>query len=67
MENAPATPHVLKARPNRGIDALFKLAVIFLAAFVLAVTLLIVGRAAIYKIHPYERGLHLRGGMYLGH
>jgi len=66
MENTPATPHVQAARPNRGIDALFKLAVIFLAAFVLAVTLLIVGRAAIYKIHPYERGLHLRGGMYLG-
>jgi membrane protease subunit HflK len=66
MENTPATPHVQKARPNRGIDALFKLAVIFLAAFILAVTLLVVGRAAIYKIHPYERGLHLRGGMYLG-
>ena len=66
MENTPATPHVQKARPNRGIDALFKLAVIFLAAFILAVTLIIVGRAAIYKIHPYERGLHLRGGMYLG-
>ncbi len=66
MENTPATPHVQAARPNRGINALFKLAVIFLAAFVLAVTLLIVGRAAIYKIHPYERGLHLRGGMYLG-
>jgi len=66
MENTPATPHVPTARPNRGIDALFKLAVIFLAAFILAVTLLIVGRAAIYKIHPYERGLHLRGGMYLG-
>ncbi len=66
MENTPATPRVQAARPSRGIDALFKLAVIFLAAFVLAVTLLIVGRAAIYKIHPYERGLHLRGGMYLG-
>jgi membrane protease subunit HflK len=66
MENTPATPHVQAARPNRGIDVLFKLAVIFLAAFILAVTLLVVGRAAIYKIHPYERGLHLRGGMYLG-
>jgi membrane protease subunit HflK len=66
MENTPATPHVQAARPNRGIDVLFKLAVIFLAAFILAVVLLVVGRAAIYKIHPYERGLHLRGGMYLG-
>lgn len=66
MENTPATPHAQAARPNRGIDVLFKLAIIFLAAFILAVTLLVVGRAAIYKIHPYERGLHLRGGMYLG-
>ena len=52
--------------PGRGIDRLFKLAVIFLGAFVLVVTLLVLGRLTIYKIHPYERGLHLRGGMYLG-
>ncbi|MBN1888522.1 MAG: SPFH domain-containing protein [Thermoflexales bacterium] len=51
---------------GRGIDVMFKLAVIFLGAFVLAVTLLVAGRLAIYKIHPYERGLHLRGGMYIG-
>jgi membrane protease subunit HflK len=63
MENRTPIP---QAKPNRGVDALFKLAVIFLGAFVLAVTLLVVGRLAIYKIHPYERGLHLRGGMYLG-
>ncbi len=66
MEDKTAAPQIKLARPGRGIDALFKLAVIFLAAFILAVTLLVVGRAAIYKIHPYERGLHLRGGMYLG-
>ena len=52
--------------PGRGIDRLFKLAVIFLSAFVFVVTLLVLGRLTIYKIHPYERGLHLRGGMYLG-
>jgi regulator of protease activity HflC (stomatin/prohibitin superfamily) len=63
MENKTPAP---QPKPGRGIDALFKLAVIFLGAFVLAVTLLVVGRLAIYKIHPYERGLHLRGGMYLG-
>jgi len=63
MENKTPMP---QPKPGRSIDALFKLAVIFLGAFVLAVTLLVVGRLAIYKIHPYERGLHLRGGMYLG-
>jgi len=66
MENKTSAPQIRPARSGGGIDALFKLAVIFLAAFILAVTLLVVGRAAIYKIHPYERGLHLRGGMFLG-
>jgi len=65
MDTATPAPQV-KAKPYGGIDVLFKLAVIFLGGFVLAVTLLVVGRLAIYKIHPYERGLHLRGGMYLG-
>jgi membrane protease subunit HflK len=65
MENKTAVPQPARSS-GRGIDVLFKLAVIFLAAFILAVVLLVVGRAAIYKIHPYERGLHLRGGMYLG-
>jgi hypothetical protein len=39
---------VPQAKPGRSIDALFKLAVIFLGAFVFAVTLLVVGRLAIY-------------------
>ena len=66
METKPSEPQPRPTRSNRGIDVLFKLAVIFLGAFILVVTLLVVGRMAIYKIHPYERGLHLRGGMYLG-
>ncbi len=66
MENTSPKPKSKPEQPGRGVDVMFKLAVIFLGAFVLAVTLLVVGRLAIYKIHPYERGLHLRGGMYLG-
>lgn len=66
MEQKPASPQPKPVKPGNRLDVLFKLAVIFLAAFILAVTLLVVGRLAIYKIHPYERGLHLRGGMYLG-
>lgn len=66
MENKPSVPQARPARAGQGIDVAFKVAVILLAAFVLAVTLLVIGRLAIYKIHPYERGLHLRGGMYLG-
>jgi regulator of protease activity HflC (stomatin/prohibitin superfamily) len=36
-----------------------------LAIFVLISALVFVGRAAIYKIHAYERGLHLRGGRFV--
>lgn len=49
--------------PN--LDSLFRLAVVFLAAVVLLAVLLVVGQSAIYKIHEYERGLHLRGGRFL--
>jgi regulator of protease activity HflC (stomatin/prohibitin superfamily) len=47
------------------IERLFRLSVIVLATFVLLVVILGVSRLVIYKIHPYERGLHLRGGRFL--
>lgn len=65
MENKTSVA-VQSRSSGRGLDAMFRLAVVFLGLFVFAVTLLVLGRLAIYKIHPYERGLHLRGGMYLG-
>ncbi len=66
MENKTGIAQPKPTRSGRGIDTFFKLAVIWLGVFILAVTVLVVGRLAIYKIHPYERGLHLRGGMYIG-
>ncbi len=56
------TPH--KTRPD-ALERLFKMAVVFLAAAILLAILTVIGRAAIYKIHAYERGLHLRGGRFL--
>jgi regulator of protease activity HflC (stomatin/prohibitin superfamily) len=55
------------AQPGLGrtLERLYKLAVVILAAFVLFGFLLFTGRAAIYKIHAYERGLHLRGGRFV--
>lgn len=47
------------------IDRLFRLATIVLAAVVVLVVLVVVGRSAVYKIHAYERGLHLRGGRFV--
>ncbi len=64
METAAQTP-----RPKTGsrspLDALYKTAVVIIAAFIVCVVVLMAGRAAIYKIHPYERGLHLRGGKFI--
>ncbi|MGC9468092.1 MAG: SPFH domain-containing protein [Anaerolineae bacterium] len=47
------------------LERLFKIATVFLAGFVMLGLVFVVGRSAIYKIHEYERGLHLRGGRFL--
>jgi regulator of protease activity HflC (stomatin/prohibitin superfamily) len=44
---------------------LYRLGVVIVAAFIVLSTVLFVGRAAVYKIHAYERGLHLRGGKFV--
>lgn len=48
------------------LERLFKISVIVLTTLILLVVLLIVGRMVIYKIAPYERGLHLSGGRFAG-
>jgi len=64
METTVRAPRP-KARSGRTLDTLYKAAVVIIAAFIICVVVLMVGRAAIYKIHPYERGLHLRGGQFV--
>jgi regulator of protease activity HflC (stomatin/prohibitin superfamily) len=53
-----------KAFPNM-LERLFKISVVLLAFVILLALLIVVGRSAIYKIHAYERGLHLRGGRFI--
>ena len=48
------------------LERLYKLSIVVLAALALLLVALYVGRAAVYKIHEFERGLHLRGGRFLG-
>jgi regulator of protease activity HflC (stomatin/prohibitin superfamily) len=66
MENTNQISGAKRAKPGRTVDRLFKIAVIVIAAFIVGITVLVVGRMAIYKIHAYERGLHLRGGRFIG-
>ena len=48
------------------LDRPYKLSIIVLASLAVFLVALYVGRAAVYKIHEFERGLHLRGGRFLG-
>ena len=71
MTEQPTVP-ASKPEPKTGssslgklIEGLFKLGVIVLAASIVLSLLFVVGRAAVYKIHEYERGLHLRGGRFV--
>jgi membrane protease subunit HflK len=62
--NKPASS---SRQPGAGntLERFYKLAVIALAAFVVLSVALFLSRAAVYKIHAYERGLHLRGGRFV--
>lgn len=64
---SPVEPRPAPGRNrNAGtLDRLFKLATVLLTAFITLAILLAIGRSAVYKIHAYERGLHLRGGRFV--
>lgn len=62
-------PSKLASRANQGIGCLgglYKNASMILLVLVTSVVLFSLARAAVYKIRPYERGLHLRGGSFVG-
>lgn len=67
-ETSPASQPAPAARAHNldgRVDRLYRLAVIVLAALVVAGVLLTIAQAIVYKIQPYERGLHLRGGQFM--
>ena len=53
-----------KATPDI-LERLFKLSTVLLTGVILLVVIFVIGRSAVYKIHAYERGLHLRGGKFI--
>lgn len=64
-ENSTGT--VAKKRGASGCLAkLYKNSSMILVSLIIAAALFSLARAAIYKIRPYERGLHLRGGSFVG-
>jgi len=57
---------IKKANLAQGcLDRLAKNALSILVVLVVSVILFSLARAAVYKIRPYERGLHLRGGKFI--
>lgn len=55
---------------NRGLSGclvtMSKNAILILVVLIIAGVLFSLARAAVYKVRPYERGLHLRGGEFIG-
>jgi regulator of protease activity HflC (stomatin/prohibitin superfamily) len=62
---APGRPARLRGSGSV-VQRFYRPAAVFLAVFVALGFVLSVARAAVYKIRPYERGLHLRGGRFIG-
>lgn len=57
----------VKNRIGQGcLDKIYKNALVIIIFLIVGGTLFSLARAAVYKIRPYERGLHLRGGRFLG-
>jgi regulator of protease activity HflC (stomatin/prohibitin superfamily) len=57
----------VKSRFGLGcLDWLYKNAMLIIIVLIVGGMLFSLARAAIYKIRPYERGLHLRGGRFVG-
>ncbi len=65
LEPRPASGKAPQRVGSVPLDRLFKLATVALAAFIVLGLVVVIGRSAIYKIHEYERGLHLRGGQFV--
>lgn len=56
-----------RSRIARGcLDKLYKNALLILILLIVGGVLFSIARSAVYKIRPYERGLHLRGGRFVG-
>jgi regulator of protease activity HflC (stomatin/prohibitin superfamily) len=65
--DAGVLDEAVKNRVAQGcLDRLYKNALSILVVLIVAGVLFSLVRAAVYKIRPYERGLHLRGGRFLG-
>lgn len=59
------TPTPVLPQRRSPLDTAYRFAVVIFASLVSVAVVLVIGQSALYKIHEYERGLHLRGGQFL--
>lgn len=65
MDDLPGEPARVKT-PHRYIEKLRKNSFLILTILIILFIVFSLLRASVYKIRPYERGLHLRGGSFVG-
>ncbi len=64
---ASAPEKFVKQGPGRGcLSWLVRYGWVIVVVLIVAGVLFSIARASVYKIRPYERGLHLRGGRFIG-
>ncbi len=67
QSGANSLEEAVKHQSARGcLERLYKNASMILVLIIIGGALFFLARAAVYKIRPYERGLHLRGGSFVG-
>ncbi len=69
-QESPGSPHPepsVRVPATRGcLQWLYKNALVLLLTLIAIFVVFSLARSAVYKIRPYERGLHLRGGSFVG-
>jgi len=66
LDAGPTGPAVKNQFARGCLGRLYKNALLILVLLIIVGVLFSLARASIYKIRPYERGLHLRGGRFMG-
>jgi len=67
QSDAKTMEESIKNRVAHGcLDRLYKNALLIVIVLIVGGAAFSLARAAVYKIRPYERGLHLRGGKFIG-
>ncbi len=66
LNTAESPKKAKQSFPQGCLDFFYRNGLLILIILIVVGVVFSLARAAVYKIRPYERGLHLRGGRYIG-